>query len=78
MVGGWYSAHGQVLAELRRLAAAGCVVLGDPSYCARFGFKVEPSLVPSGVSVEYLQTLSFGGTLPAGTVSYHAAFAAHS
>src|SRR5512135_3448560 len=64
------------LAELRRLGASGCVVLGDPEYYARFGFKVEPSLVLTGVPSEYFQALSFGGPLPSGTVSYHESFAA--
>jgi len=63
------------LAELRRLGASGCVVLGDPSYYSRFGFEVEPSLVLPGVPLEYFQALSFGGPLPSGIVSYHESFA---
>ncbi|CAA9892850.1 Predicted acetyltransferase (fragment) [Candidatus Methylobacter favarea] len=30
---------GHALTELRRLGAAGCVVLGEPSYYSRFGFR---------------------------------------
>lgn len=33
------------LSELRAMRAAGCVVLGEPSYYARFGFTAEPALV---------------------------------
>lgn len=66
----------QALAALRALGAAGCVVLGDPNYYARFGFNAEPSLVLPGVPPEYFQVISFGGPLPSGTVAYHASFAA--
>lgn len=66
----------QALSELRRIGAAGCVVLGDPGYYGRFGFRVEPSLVLPGVPPEYFQALVFRGPLPRGTVTYHEAFAA--
>ncbi|WP_332675495.1 GNAT family N-acetyltransferase [Aromatoleum sp.] len=62
------------LAELRRLGAAGCVVLGDPGYYSRFGFVVHAGLVLPGVSSEYFQALSFRGRWPDGDVSYHEAF----
>lgn len=64
------------LAELRTLGAAGCVVLGEPGYYSRFGFNAEPSLVLPGVPAEYFQAISFNGSPPFGTVSYHDAFAA--
>lgn len=64
------------LAELRTLGAAGCVVLGEPGYYSRFGFNAEPSLVLPGVPAEYFQAISFNGSSPAGTVSYHDSFAA--
>ena len=64
------------LAELRTLGAAGCVVLGEPGYYSRFGFNAEPSLVLPGVPAEYFQAISFNGSLPLGTVSYHDSFAA--
>lgn len=66
----------QALGELRRLGAAGCVVLGDPNYYSRFGFTAEPSLVLPGVPPEYFQAIAFAGSLPAGEVSYHESFAA--
>lgn len=65
------------LAELRALGAAGCVVLGEPGYYSRFGFKAEPSLVLPGVPAEYFQAIPFNGSLPSGTVSYHDSFAAN-
>lgn len=64
--------HG--LAELRRLGAAGCVVLGDPDYHSRFGFRADPSLVYPGVPQEYFQSVSFSGSMPCGMVSYHESF----
>ena len=65
------------LSELRTLgAAAGCVVLGDPSYYSRFGFNAEPALVLPGVPPEYFQAISFGGSLPSGQVTYQEAFQA--
>lgn len=64
------------LAELRRLGASGCVVLGDPNYYSRFGFIAEPSLALPGVPPEYFQAIMFTGSLPAGEISYHESFAA--
>ncbi len=66
---------GQALTQLHTLRAAGCVVLGDPAYYARFGFKSESSLVLPGVPPQYFQAISFAGPVPSGTVSYHEAFA---
>ena len=67
---------GQAIAELRGFGASGCVVLGEPGYYSRFGFKAEPSLVLPGVPPEYFQAALFSGSLPSGVVSYHESFAA--
>lgn len=64
------------LSRLRELGATGCVLLGDPAFYGRFGFRAEPGLVLPEVPPEYFQALCFRGVLPAGTVSYHAAFEA--
>ncbi|OHE84679.1 MAG: GNAT family N-acetyltransferase [Lysobacterales bacterium RIFOXYD1_FULL_69_11] len=64
--------HG--LGLLRKRGASGVVVLGDPRYYARFGFRAEPSLVLPDVPPLYFQALSFSGGLPSGTVAYHPAF----
>ncbi|GIU43563.1 GNAT family N-acetyltransferase [Shewanella algidipiscicola] len=64
------------LAALELMAASGCVVLGDPSFYCRFGFKVVDGLTLPGVPAEYFQALSFKGTFPHGEVSYHEAFSA--
>jgi putative acetyltransferase len=62
------------LSELEALGAAGCVVLGEPSYYSRFGFTAEPALVLPGVPAEYFQAISLKGSLPRGEVKYHEAF----
>ena len=67
---------GHALTELRKLGAAGCVVLGEPGYYSRFGFKAEPSLVLPDVPPEYFQAIASNGSVPAGIVSYHESFAA--
>lgn len=64
------------LAKLKSLGASGCVLLGDPEYYKRFGFKPEPGLVLPDVPTEYFQALSFGKPIPQGLVSYSAAFSA--
>lgn len=66
---------GQAFTRLHNLGASGCVVLGDPGYYARFGFKAESSLVLPGVPPQYFQAISFAGPVPSGTISYHEAFA---
>ena len=65
----------QAIAGLRDIGALGCVVLGDPDYYSRFGFKPESALVLSGVPPVYFQALAFQPVLPSGVVSYHEAFA---
>lgn len=67
---------GQALTELRRMGAAGCVVLGDPNYYSRFGFKAEQTLVLPDVPAEYFQAVTFNGSVPSGIVSYHESFSA--
>ena len=64
------------LQQLRQQGAAGCVVLGDPAYYGRFGFKAHPGLELPDVPPEYFQALSFTGELPVGVVKYAAAFEA--
>jgi putative acetyltransferase len=67
----------QALASLREMGASGCVLLGDPKYYSRFGFKAEPSLVLPGVPAEYFQATSFNTSIPVGTVAYHQSFYIH-
>lgn len=66
------------LRSLRERKASGCVVLGEPSYYGRFGFRSEPGLVLQDVPQEYFQVISFEGRIPRGIVSYDASFNASS
>lgn len=65
---------GEGLERLRRTGAAGCVVLGDPAYYGRFGFRHDPALVYADVPAGYFQRLAFASAVPSGTVRYHAGF----
>lgn len=62
------------LVALRERGAAGCVVLGEPGYYARFGFRPEAGCVLPGVPPAYFQVLTFAGPAPQGTVHYQPAF----
>lgn len=64
------------LQQLKALGGAGCVVLGEPDYYAKFGFIPQPTLVLEGVPAEYFQALSFFQQIPDGIVKYHVAFEA--
>ncbi|HMO48041.1 MAG TPA: N-acetyltransferase [Rubrivivax sp.] len=66
------------LAALRQRHAQGCVLLGDPGYYGRFGFRASLDLVLPGAPPEYFQALHFGPTTPRGIVTYHPAFEATS
>jgi putative acetyltransferase len=63
------------LAQLREMGAAGCVLLGDPAYYARFGFKPMAGLTLPGVPKEYFQAVGWSALRPVGEVAYHPAFA---
>jgi putative acetyltransferase len=64
------------LERLRTAGAQGCVVLGDPRYYGRFGFRPDAALTYLGAPSEYFQCLSFRGSTPVGIVTYHPAFMA--
>lgn len=58
------------LSLLRECGAAGCVLLGEPSFYGRFGFVNTPRLILSGVPQEFFLALSFGSGSPQGEVTY--------
>lgn len=62
------------LLRLKEAGAKGCVLLGDPDYYQRFGFKADGRLRLQGVPAEYFQCLVIDGEMPNGNVTYHAAF----
>ncbi|MCL6248091.1 N-acetyltransferase [Acinetobacter sp. ANC 4945] len=62
------------LEKLKQLGASGCVLLGDPNYYHRFGFKSYPRLTLANVPQEYFQAISFINHIPTGEVHYPDAF----
>ncbi len=63
----------EALRILRERGAGGCVLVGEPAYYGRFGFRADPNLVLPGVPPEYFQAVSFKSSQPRGVVSYDAA-----
>lgn len=60
---------------LRRHGAAGAVLLGEPGFYSRFGFRTVPGLTYPGAPAEYFLALPFAdGPPPQGEVTYHRAF----
>jgi putative acetyltransferase len=64
------------LERLRALGAKGCVVVGDPRYYPRFGFKNTEAMREPGVPPEVFMALLFAGDMPRGDVEFDKAFAA--
>ncbi|MFO1401709.1 MAG: N-acetyltransferase [Steroidobacteraceae bacterium] len=64
------------LAELRRRGANGCVLVGDPAFYTRFGFKSNPALAVDGVPQEFCLSLVLGSSPARGNVQFHSAFQA--
>jgi putative acetyltransferase len=65
----------QGLARLKAQGAHGCVLVGDPAYYARFGFKGAAEFCPPELPGEYFQVLGFDGQTPGGVIGFHAGFA---
>jgi len=64
------------LSRLKALGAQGCVLVGDPNYYKRFGFRSLPELTHEGVPQEYVLSLPFGGNKAQGVVVFHESFTA--
>ncbi|MBN0401467.1 N-acetyltransferase, partial [Pseudomonas aeruginosa] len=64
----------QALSELRAMQAAGCVLLGDPTYYTRFGFQAHAGLQLPGVPPGYFMAPALHGTVPEGIAHYSDAF----
>lgn len=60
--------------ELIRLKASGCVLVGEPEYYRRFGFRADSHLLLEGMPPEYFQTLLLKGNQPKGKVTYNKSF----
>lgn len=64
------------LSQLKSLGASGCILIGDPNYYERFGFKSLPELTHEGVPKEYVLTLPFAENKAQGVVTFHKGFTA--
>ena len=62
------------IGEIKKLSAGGIVVLGDPKYYGRFGFKHSDEIVLPGVPAEYFMALPMVDRAASGDVAYHPAF----
>ncbi len=62
------------IARLKAHHYEGCVLVGDPEYYKRFGFKAYPDLSTPDVPGEYFLVLSFTDQVPSGVVTFHPAF----
>ena len=59
---------------LRSREARGCILVGDPDFYRRFGFRRCLRVTWPGVPDEYVLCLPFGGEEPTGEIDYHPAF----
>jgi len=64
----------EALRRLRERGAAGCVLVGEPQYYGRFGFRAEAGLTYPGIPPQYFQALAFDAAVPRGVISYSEAF----
>jgi putative acetyltransferase len=63
------------LQRIKQSGANGCVVLGNPVYYQRFGFKVNPGLRCDGAPEAHFTALSFcSEVLPTGAAEFHESF----
>jgi putative acetyltransferase len=66
----------EALNRLQALGGNGCVLVGEPAYYGRFGFRAAPALLLPDVPPQYFQALCLAGEMPTGTVTFDAAFEA--
>lgn len=66
----------QGLNLLKSQGATGCVLIGQPEFYSRFGFRSDGDLYYGEVSTQYIQWLAFGSETASGNLSYASAFGA--
>lgn len=62
------------LEEIRKRGTAGCVLVGDPAFYRRFGFRSVDALTMEGSPQEFVLSLPFSECGAAGTIIHHPAF----
>ena len=65
------------MSSLKSLGAKGCVLVGDPGYYERLGFRSLADLVIDGVPQENVLALPFEESKTCGTVVFHEGFGAN-
>ncbi len=65
------------LSLLNTLGGKGCVLVGNPNYYKRFGFRNIPDLIHEGIPQEVFLALPFNNEIPKGTVVFHKGFLAN-
>ncbi|WP_147821316.1 GNAT family N-acetyltransferase [Salidesulfovibrio onnuriiensis] len=64
----------ETIARMRHQNAAGIVLVGDPGFYSRFGFRSYAELSCPGVPALNVLALPFGLTKPEGSIAPHPAF----
>jgi putative acetyltransferase len=64
------------LSSLKSLGAKGCVLVGDPNYYERSGFRSPQDMVIDGVPQENVLVLAFDENKARGVVTFHEGFTA--
>jgi len=60
--------------RLEAMNASGCVLVGDPNFYVRFGFRPFPNLAPLGEPPDYFMILPLATAAPTSTVAFHPLF----
>jgi putative acetyltransferase len=64
------------ISSLKARGGKGCVLVGDPGYYLRFGFRNIPALIYEGIPQKVFLALPFDKEMPQGTVLFHPGFSA--
>ncbi len=62
------------LSRLKALGAQGCILVGNPAYYNRFGFKNFPNLTMKHVPQENVLALPFAKKIASGVIEHHPDF----
>lgn len=65
---------GSAIDWLNAQSAAGCVLVGNPAYYGRFGFRLFPELAPPGQPAQYYQILPLAVSEPDCIIAFHPLF----
>jgi putative acetyltransferase len=64
------------LARLKLMGAKGCILVGDPGFYGRFGFRSPTDMFIEGVPQQYVLALPLDEKKASGNVVFHEAFTA--